>query len=103
MKKATKQDIQKIAGLAKLKLSESELDKYENEFNDILDYVGKVMECDVDGIEEEHNLENYKDEVMQDDEPVDAGISRDEYLQNATDGRSKNGYVVSSRVVGGEE
>ncbi|MCA9387012.1 Asp-tRNA(Asn)/Glu-tRNA(Gln) amidotransferase subunit GatC [Candidatus Dojkabacteria bacterium] len=102
MNKATKEDIKKISELAKLDLAEAELEKYENEFNDILAYVGKVMECNVDDIPETHNLENYKDTVMQEDTSIELDITREEYLQNATEGRSKNGFIKTSRVVGEE-
>ncbi len=99
MSKVTKEEIQKIAHLAKIHLSEDELEKYSAEFNSILDYVSLVMECDVSGIKDEHNLSTYKDNVLEEDEPVDLGISREEYLKNATDGRNKNGYIRVSKIV----
>lgn len=99
MSKVTTEDIKKIASLAKLNLSETELSKYEKEFNNILDYISQISEVDVCDIPEVHNLDEYKDTVEQEDEPVDLGISREEYLQNATEDRSKNGYIRTSKIV----
>jgi aspartyl-tRNA(Asn)/glutamyl-tRNA(Gln) amidotransferase subunit C len=43
----TRQDILKIAGLAKLHFSESELDAFAVQFQRILEYVEKLKELDV--------------------------------------------------------
>lgn len=95
----TKEQIQHIAGLAKLKLSEEELNRYEKEFNSILEYIAKVNECDVSDIEDEHNLEDYVGEVLREDKVVKSGISREDMLKNATKGRNKLGYIAVSKII----
>src|SRR5204862_6993105 len=95
----TKEQIQHIALLAKLKLTEEELDRYEKEFNSILEYIAKVNECDVSGIQDEHNLEDYVGIVHRDDKVVKSTISKDEMLRNATKGRTKNGYIAVSKII----
>ncbi len=99
MSKVPKEEILKIAHLAKLDLTSDELEKYSKEFNDILDYVSEVVNCDVTDIPDEHNLSNYKSTVLEEDKPVEYGLSREEYLKNATEGRSKNGYIVTSKII----
>lgn len=47
----TKKDIQKIAGLAKLKLSEEDLERYTNELGNILGFVEKLNELKLDNVE----------------------------------------------------
>lgn len=97
--KITKDEVNKVASLAKLKLSEDETDKFTSEFNDILNYVSQLDEVDTDGIEEEHNLVNYVGDVLQEDDVEDSIVSRDDLLQNASSERSKLGYIVTSKMV----
>ena len=102
MSKITKDQIKHIADLAKLDLTEEELAKFDREFNDILGYVSQIEECDTEGIEFEHNLEDYKGTVLQEDVVREESIPKKKMLQNATNGRGKNGYIRTSRMVGGE-
>ncbi|GAB4285735.1 MAG: hypothetical protein Kow0081_3660 [Candidatus Dojkabacteria bacterium] len=91
--KVTKEQIKHLANLAKLEFSEEELEKFRKEFNRIIEYVSKINQCEVDGIEIEHNLSGYKDQVLQEDNPIDYGITREQYLRNATN-RTRNGMIV---------
>ncbi len=97
----TKEEIKKIAGLAKLEFSDVELDKFAAEFNNILNYVSLIQECDTTGIEFEHNLSDYQGSVLQKDE-VKPSLPQDKLMQNATDGRSKFGYIVTSKIINKE-
>lgn len=47
-----KVDIDKLALLARIKLSEKEKEKLQKEFGEILEYVSKLKEVDVSGISE---------------------------------------------------
>ncbi|MEP7103340.1 MAG: Asp-tRNA(Asn)/Glu-tRNA(Gln) amidotransferase subunit GatC [Candidatus Dojkabacteria bacterium] len=98
MNTLTKEEIKKIAELAKLDFSNEELDKFAGEFNHILDYVSQIQECDTTGIEFEHNLSDFKGRVLQED-VVKPSLSQDKLLKNATDGRSKYGYIVTSKII----
>ncbi len=102
MSKVTKDEIKKIAKLAKLELSESEVEKFENEFNDILGYVSKIQEVDVSGIDFEHNIQNHLGDKLAPD-TVKTSLNKDKALENATNGRSKNGYFKTSKIVNKEE
>ena len=99
--KLTKEEIKHIASLAKLELLDSELERFDKEFNDILGYVSMINECDTTGIEFEHNLEDYNDTALQEDTPK-KGLTTLEALMNATEGRSKGGFVVTSKIVNKE-
>lgn len=94
----TKDEVKKTAELAKLELTDSEVEAFTTELSSILDYVSQVNECDTTGIEFEHNLSDYKDEVLQTDEPREKQYGK-ELLKTATDGREKNGYVRVSKIV----
>lgn len=101
MAKLTKDEIKHIASLAKLEFDDSELEKFSDEFNNILEYVSMIQECDTAGIEFEHNLQDFKGSVLHKDK-ARPSPSRDKLLQNATDGRSKMGYIIVSKIVNKE-
>lgn len=94
MSSVNKDVIKKVAELAKLSFSESEFESIALEFNQIIDYVSLIQSVDVSDIKDEHNLDNYKDTVMQGDDVLDYKISSASLLMNATEGREKNGYIV---------
>ncbi len=100
--KVTKEQIKHIAHLAKLELSEEEVVKFENEFNNILDYVSQIQECDTSDIEFEHNMDDFKGDVLQEDK-VMPSLSIKKVELNATKGRYKNRYIKTSKIVNKEE
>ena len=44
---ATTEDVQKLAALARIKISDTELEKFTNEFDAILAYVGQIEMLDL--------------------------------------------------------
>lgn len=51
MSTITKKDIKHIAGLARIRLSEKEKEKYSEEFGAILGYIDKLKEVNTEGVE----------------------------------------------------
>lgn len=49
--KLDKQEIQHIANLAKLDLSDEELEKYGGQLSDVLSYIDQLKEVDTDNVE----------------------------------------------------
>lgn len=49
--KLNKKNIQHIANLARLELTEKELKTYGSQLSDVLNYIGQLQEADVSGIE----------------------------------------------------
>lgn len=47
----TKEEVQHIAGLARIGLSEKEVEKYSKDISSILDWVKQLEEVDVSGVE----------------------------------------------------
>ena len=47
----TKEEVQHIAKLARLGLTEEEIEKYQKELSAILDYIEKLKEVDISGVE----------------------------------------------------
>jgi aspartyl-tRNA(Asn)/glutamyl-tRNA(Gln) amidotransferase subunit C len=46
-----KKEVQHIASLARLRLEEKELEKYQKELSSILEYIKKLEEVNTDGVE----------------------------------------------------
>ena len=49
--KITKQDVEHMADLARLKLADKETDKFAKEFSEILSYIEKLKEVDISKVE----------------------------------------------------
>ncbi|MCX7611398.1 MAG: Asp-tRNA(Asn)/Glu-tRNA(Gln) amidotransferase subunit GatC [Ignavibacterium sp.] len=78
-----KEEIIKIAKLAKLKLNDNEIEKFTYQFNQILDYMKKLNEINTDEVQPlSHPIEI--NNVMRDDELKDS-IPRELALSNAPD------------------
>lgn len=95
------QELMHIAKLARLEFSEEELKRYSNEFNDILNYISEIKECDTTGIEAEHNLEDYNGEVLREDTVIIDTLPK-EIIAVAGEDRTKDNYVKTSKIVNKE-
>jgi aspartyl-tRNA(Asn)/glutamyl-tRNA(Gln) amidotransferase subunit C len=49
--KISREDVERVAELAYLDLSEAELESYRNQLDDILEYIGKLDELDTSQVE----------------------------------------------------
>ncbi len=85
----TRDDVQKVAMLARLKLSDAELDLFTNQLGQVLEYVKMLNEVDTDtdAIEPMVHVAELRN-VFRDDE-LEKSLSRVESLANApkTDGQ----------------
>jgi aspartyl-tRNA(Asn)/glutamyl-tRNA(Gln) amidotransferase subunit C len=88
-------DVRYVAQLARLDLSASELDKFQQQLGQVLDYVEKLRRVDVTGIEPTAHA-NQVLNVFRADEPRDWFTANDA-LANAP--RSANGLFVVPKVV----
>ncbi|QDT65410.1 Asp-tRNA(Asn)/Glu-tRNA(Gln) amidotransferase subunit GatC [Calycomorphotria hydatis] len=94
----TREDVKKIASLARLHLSSEELDTYAAQLGGILGYVEMLNEVDTDGIEPmAHAVEQTN--VLREDVPTPM-FSSEEALSNApkTDGR----YFLVPQIIDAE-
>lgn len=92
----SKDDVKKIAELARLEFSENEVENYTSEMNKILAYVEKLNELDTTNVEPlSHPIEN--NNVFRED-IVKASTKRDEALKNAPDKSSE--YFKVPKVIG---
>jgi len=75
------EDVNKISKLAKLKFSEEEKIKLQNDMNRILDYMDKLNELDLSNVEPLENI-NGTENIFREDEPGET-IKREDALKNA--------------------
>ena len=68
--KITREDVLRVADLAYLDLSESELETYRNQIDEILEYIGKLNELDTANVEP-------MAQVLTDDQTADATLRED--------------------------
>ena len=68
--KITRQDVLRVADLAYLDLSESELETYRKQIDEILEYIGKLNELDTVNVEP-------MAQVLSDDQTADATLRDD--------------------------
>ena len=79
----TKEDIQRTAELARLRLSPEELEAMMNTLNKVFQYIDQLHEVDTTGVEPLHHVLDMSN-VMDDDVPQ-SGFTREEALANAPD------------------
>ena len=68
--KISREDVERVAELAYLDLSEAELENYRNQLDDILEYIGKLDELDTSRVEP-------MAQVLVDDQSADATLRED--------------------------
>lgn len=93
--KVTKSDVEKIAKLARIELSETEKDKFTRQFEDILEFVNQLQEVDtsnVEAITQIAGLEN----IWREDE-VCKSLSNEKALENAPN--QEKGYFKVKGVL----
>ena len=92
-----KQDVQRIAELARLELTGDELELFTKQLGDILTYVEQIRALDTTGVAATSQVLNRP--VDRDDAPA-ATLSRPELLGNAPDAATEAGLFKVPRVIG---
>jgi len=102
MKIVTKKEIQHISFLSRLKLSEEEIVKYEQQLENILEYMSKLKEVNTENVEPiSHAVLLLKDKIIlntnyREDVAVDSKLQK-EILSNAPE--SLNTYFKVEKVI----
>jgi len=92
-----KNEVQCIAGLARIGLDEKDVEKYQKDFSSILDYFKKLEELDTENVEPIGHITGMQDVFKQDniDELKDEDLEA--ILSNAPE--IKDGYVKVKSVL----
>lgn len=92
----SKQEVKHIAKLARLGLTEKELEKYQKELSSILDYVEKLKEVDVSKITPtSHSIE--MENVTRNDESLKFKVQSSKLLDLAPE--TKDGYLKVKSIL----
>ena len=92
----TKEEVKHIAKLARLGLTEREIEKFQKELSKILDYIEKLKEVDISGIEPTtHSI--LVENVMRKDESRKSKVESGKLLELAPE--TKNGYLKVKSIL----
>jgi len=87
MTQISRDDVQHLAQLSSLHLSDSELDGLQSDLSGILDYVQQLGELDTAGVEPTYQVTDLEN-VWRDDTVLDDGIAREQLLALAPEAAS---------------
>ena len=76
----TREDVLKLARLARLHLTDEEVEKYRTELTEILKYVEQIQQTDVTGLQPTTQVTGLTN-VMRDDTVADYGVTPDDLLR----------------------
>ncbi len=76
-----RKDIEKLAALSRIKLTEAEMEKLQGEFESILGYISEISEAPVTG--DSSPVYELKNVMREDGEPHESGIYTDAILKQA--------------------
>lgn len=96
MAKLTRDDVLKLAQLARLKLSEDEVALFTEEISAILGYVEQLQSVNLNNTEPTYQVTGLTN-VMRSDTAVDYGASPDDLLKNAP--ATENGQIKVKRML----
>lgn len=96
MAKLSREDVLKLARLARLHLTEEEVTQFQTEISAILAYVEQLQKVDLTGFEPTYQVTGLKN-VMRRDEERDYGASPEELLKNAP--ALERGHIKVRRIL----
>lgn len=93
----TRDDVLKLARLARLTITDEEIEQYRKELSEILRYVEQLQQADITGLKPTTQVTGLKN-VMREDEAVDYGASPDDLLRIAP--QTQDRHIKVKRMIG---
>ena len=97
MAQLSREDILKLALLARLDLSEEEIEEYSRELSEILKYVEQLQSVDADGLKPTNQVSGLTN-VTREDVLIDYGYNPSDLLKNVPD--VEDNQIKVKRMVG---
>jgi aspartyl-tRNA(Asn)/glutamyl-tRNA(Gln) amidotransferase subunit C len=97
MSKLTREDVLKLARLARLDLKEEEVKEFTQELTEILQYVEQLQDVDVKGLKPTNQITGLEN-VVRADEVKDYGYDEDVLLENLPDKQDRQ--IKVKRMIG---
>lgn len=91
----TTKDVQHVAKLANLNLTDTEIKKFRKQLSEVLNYIYLLQEVDTEGVEETSQVTGLTN-VLRDDKPSKS-LSQNEALSNTK--KTKDGYFVVPEIL----
>ncbi|HSX27643.1 MAG TPA: Asp-tRNA(Asn)/Glu-tRNA(Gln) amidotransferase subunit GatC [Patescibacteria group bacterium] len=96
MAKLTRDDVLKLARLARLHLTEKEIEQFTKEISSILVYVEQLQQVNLDNLEPTYQVTGLKN-VMRRDEEINYGVTPEELLKNVP--ATENGQIKVRKIL----
>lgn len=93
----TREDVLKLARLARIELSDEEVDEFAGEFSEILAYVEKLQSVNVDGLQPTSQVTGLTN-VTRNDEVLDYGYQPKDLLKNVP--KVKDEQIKVNKMIG---
>lgn len=90
-------DIQHLAKLSALKITEEEAEKYPEQLSESITYVENLQDIDTEGVPETFFTTTSKNVMQEDTVDPDVMLEHSEALKNAA--KTKDGYFVVKRIL----
>ncbi len=97
MAKLTRDDVLKLARLARLDLSDAEVEEFQSELSEILQYVEQLQGVDIEGLKPTNQVTGLTN-VMRQDEVKDYGYATAELLKNVP--QTQGEQIKVKRMIG---
>ncbi|HDQ05891.1 MAG TPA: Asp-tRNA(Asn)/Glu-tRNA(Gln) amidotransferase subunit GatC [Candidatus Bathyarchaeota archaeon] len=94
-KHLSKKEVEHIAWLAHIELSDQEKGLFTEQFNEILDYFKKIDEVDTEGVEPTYHVLDLKNVYRKDE--TEPSLPPEEALRNAP--KKENKFIKAPRIV----
>jgi aspartyl-tRNA(Asn)/glutamyl-tRNA(Gln) amidotransferase subunit C len=93
----TREEILHIATLARIGLEEKDIEKYQNELSEILDYFKKLNELNTDDVEPIGHITGVQNVFRCDNQEDFGSLGKENILKNVPE--SKDGYIKVKSVL----
>lgn len=97
MTKLTREDVLKLARLARLTLTDEEIEEFTGEISAILQYVEQLQDVDLEGLMPTYQVTGLTN-VMRQDKVKDYGYTPADLLKNAPD--TEDDHIKVKRMIG---
>jgi len=97
MAKLSRDDVLKLARLARLELSKDEIELFQSELSEILNYVAQLQKVDTKGLKPTYQVTGLGN-ITRPDEIIDYGATQDQLLKNVP--AVEDGLIKVKRVLG---
>jgi aspartyl-tRNA(Asn)/glutamyl-tRNA(Gln) amidotransferase subunit C len=92
----TRDEIIKLAHLARIEIAECEIDEYLTELSQIIEYVNQLASVDVGDLKPTNQVTGLSN-VWREDEVIDYGITQAKLLKNVPE--TKSSYIKVKRMI----